>query len=288
MDVHSLPYDARMLRSMLSDFEIGQFGEGLYGKICRGRAALQFYLRADSGDITVQIHASSGLMLVSSGPPISAYLRSVAKRHGVSTWDIHWEYDDLARILSKRRYEPVEIAAVLQELPWSMLTFKERGILIACGRNIAADDSLPQDEVPPLSSVGTALAFFKDLIPWTAPKVPIDYTLDRMIRDCDTDIASERIADIQETINRACMARNAVILRLLLRKGPPSHAAYDPCIANKDATCMEALAKVLLPTGEQLHAIARVLELPDFMRVYRAMTSDCGDVAPCVIKERQD
>jgi hypothetical protein len=275
MDLHSIPYRPGLLRGMIDDFEIGQFGDGYFGKMSRGKATLQFYLTGDFGDVTLQVHASAGLMLVSSKLPLSAYLKAVAERHGIDPWDVHWEYQALAEILRERKQEPADVSEVVAELPWALTTFRERGIMIACGSADEADDSLPQPEVTPpwvIPGVNTALAFFKDLIPWSDAATPIDYSVDRMIRDGDCmGLEEAKVADVQDAIDKACMARNAVVLRNLLKRGTPRQDAWHHCMANKDVPCMTALAAALPPTGEQLHAIARSLSLPDFLKVAEAL-----------------
>jgi hypothetical protein len=281
MDVFSIPYRAGLLRSFIDDFEIGQFGDGFFGKISRGRATLQFYLTGDFGDASLQVHPSAGLMLVSSKVPLGEYVKAAVQRQGMDPWDVTWEYRDLAAILKERKCEPVSLSAVVSELPWALTTLKERGIMIACGCEVVADDSLPQPEVSPpwvVPGVNTALAFFRDLVPWATSDQQIDYSVDRMIRDNDcAGLASAQVADVQDAIDKACMARNVVVLRGLLKKGAPRQTAYDHCLANKDVPCMSALAGVLPPTGEQLHAIARCLTLPDFMKVYNSTTKRLGD-----------
>jgi hypothetical protein len=280
MDVFSIPYRAGLLRSMIDDFEIGQFGDGFFGKVTRGMATLQFYLTGDFGEATLQVHPSAGLMLVSSKVPLGEYVRAAAKRHGIDPWNVAWEYRDLASILKERKCDPVSVSAVVSELPWALTTFRERGIMIACGCDVIADDSLPQPVVSPpwiVPGINTALAYFRDLLPWS-PEPAIDYSVDRMIRDGDDlGLAVTKVTDVQDSIDKACMARNAVVLRSLLKKGVPRRDAYDHCLANKDVTCMSALAAVLPPTGEQLHAIARCLSLPDFMKVYNSSTKRFGD-----------
>lgn len=278
-DLHSIPYRPGILRGMIDDFEIGQFGDGFFGKVSRGKATLQFYLTGDFGEVALQVHASAGLMLVSSKLPLSEYLKAVAQRHGLNTWDVRWEFQDLAVILRERKQAPADLCSIVAELPWALTTFRERGIMIACGR-AEADDSLPQPEVSPpwvIPGVNTAMAFFKDLVPWSESAPPIDYAIDRMIRDGDRHGLEEAdVADLQDAIAKACMARNAVVLRQLLKRGAPRQDAYDHCLANKDVPCMSALAAVLPPTGEQLHAIARAFSLPDFMKIYNSTTKRLG------------
>lgn len=265
---------------MISDFEIGQFGDGFYGKVSRGRATLQFYLTGEFGDVTMQVYPSAGLMLVTSKVPLGQYLKTVAKSLGIDPWDVTWEYRDLAAILKERDCEPVLMSAVISELPWALTTFKERGIMIACGCDVAPDDSLPKPEVSPpwvLPGVNTAMAFFRDLVPWTTSEQAIDYSVDRMIRDGDClGLADAQVADVQDAIDKACMARNVVALRGLLKKGAPRQTAYDHCLANKDVPCMSALAAVLPPTGEQLHAIARAVALHDFLKIHNSTEKRLG------------
>jgi hypothetical protein len=274
MDLHSIPYRPGLLRGIIDDFEIGQFGDGYFGKVSRGKVTLQFYLTGDFGEATLQVHASAGLMLVSSKLHLSAYLKAVAERHGIDKWDVHWEYLDLASILRERQQAPTDVSEVVQELPWALTTSKERGIMIACGCG-DPDDSLPQPEVSPpwvLPGVNTAMAFFRDLIPWADATTPIDYSVDRMIRDGDSlGLEEAEVADVQDAIDKACMARNAVILRQLLKRGTPRQDAWHHCMANKDVPCMTALASALPPTGEQLHAIARSLDLADFLKLAEAL-----------------
>ena len=268
MGVYSIPYRAGLLRSLIDDFEIGQFGDGVFGRVSRGRATLQFYLTGDFDDVTLQVHPSAGLMLVSSQMPLGPYLKTIAKQLGVDPWNVVWEIRDLASILRDQTREPVDLSTVIAELPWALMTSKERGIMIACSSDVIADDSLPQPEVSApwiVPGVNTALAFFRDLVPWTAEPA-IDYS----VRD-DAGLAAATVADVQDAIDKACMARNAVVLQSLLKKGAPRQGAFDHCLANKDVACMTALAAVLPPTGEQLHAIARCVSLPDFMRVFNKL-----------------
>jgi hypothetical protein len=262
MDVFSLPYRAGLLRSFIDDFEIGQFGDGFFGKVSRGRATLQFYLTGDFGNVTLQVYPLAGLMLVSSKVPLGEYLKAAAKQHGIDPRDVVWEYRDLACVLKERNCEPVLLSAVISELPWALTTFKERGIMIACGCDVTADDSLPQKEVSPpwvVPGVNTALAFFRDLVPWATSEPPAI--------DC---------MGLEDAIDRACMARNVVVLRGLLKQGAPRQTAFDHCLANKDVPCMSALAAVLPPTGEQLHAIARAVSLHDFLKIHNSMAKRLG------------
>ena len=169
MDIYSMPYATGLIATMIDDFEMGQFGDGYFGRIARGRATLQLYFTGDFGCVGVQVHASSGLVLISSKTPMSAYLKSVASRHGVDEGDVHWEYHDLAWIMRERRRHPVDVSAVAQEMSWSLMTSKERGIMIACECDILTDDSIAQPEVSPPweePGVNTAYAFFRDLVPW--------------------------------------------------------------------------------------------------------------------------
>lgn len=258
MDVFSIPYRPGLLRSFIDDFEIGEFGDGFFGKISRGRATLQFYLTGNFGDVTLQVYPSASLMLVSSKVPLGRYLKAVAERHGIDQRDVRWEIKDLACVLKERGCEPVMLSVVVSELPWALTTFKERGIMIACGYDVTTDASLPQKETSPpwaVPGVNTALAFFRDLVPWT-PSEPTDRE------------------GVEDAIDQACMARNVVVLRGLLKKGAPRQTAYDHCLA--DVPCMSALAAVLPPTGEQLHAIARAVSLHDFMKIYNSIGKHLG------------
>lgn len=280
MDVFSIPYRAGLLRSFIDDFEIGQFGDGFFGKISRGRATLQFYLTGDFGDVTLQVYPSAGLMLVSSKVALGEYLKAVADRHGIAPWDVRWDFRDLATVLKECTCEPVLLGDVVAELPWALTTYKERGVMIACGYDVTTDDSLPQKETSPpwvVPGVNTALAFFRDLVPWTVSEPAIDYSVDRMIRDGDClGLAEADVADVQDAIDKACMARNVVVLRGLLKKCAPRQTAFDHSLVNKDVPCMSALAAVLPPTGEQLHAVARAVSLHDFLKIYNMTAKRLG------------
>lgn len=165
MHVVSIPFIIGLLRSMIDDFEIGHFGDGFFGKIYRGRATLQFYFTGDFGEVTLQVYPPRGVILISSNVELRHYLKAVGKQHGIESYDVALE----APTSIRQKYEPVDLSTVISEIPWALMTSKERGIMIACGKDFS-DGSLPQPEVSPewvAPGINTALAFIRDLLPWS-------------------------------------------------------------------------------------------------------------------------
>lgn len=283
----TLPYKVGLLKALLHDFELGQFWDGFEGTVSRGSAPLQFYLRGAHGEVELRVHPQYGLLAADystsiagfvfrDGDSLDTYLKKVAVPLGVSAWTVNqvWHNATLSDdLLRKRKCDPINPADAMADIPGHMTTSKERGVLLACGRETDIMTP-PMREESSLRLVRCAAAISRFLTGRSYERIPPAESAHVMISEKDVAGLEElEPSKVPDAIDTACMARNAIALRALLKNGGrPRRGAYDVCLSNKDAACMAELAKVLSPTAEQLHAIARALPLEEFVKVHAALT----------------
>lgn len=286
----TLPYKVGLLKAMLHDFELGQFWDGFEGTVSRGSAPLQFYLRGAHGEVELRVFPQYGLLAVDysasiagfvfrDGDSLDVYLKKVAVPLGISEWTVKqvWHNATLSDdLLRKRKCDCINPASAIADIPGRMTTSKERGVLLACGRDTGPGlDAMspPMREESSLRVVRCAAALTRMLTGRGYERVSRQESADVMISEKDVaGLEDLELSKVPDAIDTACMARNAIALRALLKSGGrPRQGAYDVCLSNKDSACMAELAKVLGPTAEQLHAIARALPLDEFVKVHAAL-----------------